>query len=1396
LKRRNDKRPKKDLNTLKRKTGKLSLFFFIIILLATLLGAELAHDSVQPKLLDVTAAIPKNFPPHYAVDKDGKLIGFAIDVMDWVSAAAGLKVTYLIMDSWTDVEGAVRSGRADLIPNIGITAPRMAWLDYTSPVETFSVSVFVRTHTDDIKGADDLTGHTVAVVKFNVGVDLLKDRKDIDLKIFPDASDAAFNLLAGHVDALVYPVPVLLKMVQEAGVDHRIKTVGEPLLEIKRAVGVRKGKKELLQKLDQAVNRFVSTPEYQRIYVKWFGKPRPFWTISKVLCVMSGAVLSIFILMALWRYHSVSRLNRQLTCTNTDLRRVEKELRNVNRALRVLSACNQAMIRATAEPDLLREICRVIVEESEYRLAWIGYAEQDESKTVRPVAQWGYEDGYLEALHITWDETERGSSPVGTAIRTHKACICRDILNDSRFSPWREEAAERGYASLISLPLITNGQCIGALTVHAAETDAFGSEEEKLLTELANDLAFGIGALHNRAERERAEREVEKFVALVEQSGEFIGITTLEGKLLYLNDAGQRLVGLESIEEALAKTLFDFVMEEDLDDIKERILPSILRDGWWQGEYSLKHFKSGRPIPVEMNDFLIRDSDTDQPIAMATVSRDITERKNQERELRESEERYRTLFDSAADIIAVVDTEGTILDLSKKFEQESGYSSEEMRGKDIVSSGILTEPSATLALSYLKRLLSGEQLPTFEVEGVRKDGGIIPYELSAVTIKKDAEVVAVQAILRNITSRKQAETQLNETKVLLETIINSIPDVIGLQDADHKVIRYNEAGYRLLNMDLEGVRGKRCYELIGKNAPCSICATSEVYQTRRPASVERYEEALGMWVDVRAYPILDESGKLVNVVEHLRDITEVKRAEKDLQREKEKFRVLVEESPLGISLIGKDGSYQYINPKFVEMFGYTLEDIPTGREWFRKAFPDSGHRKQAISSWVSDLDKSKVGEFRHATFTVRCKDGSEKVIQFLPVTMETGDQFVVHEDITERKQAEEKIRDYSENLERMVEERTRELNQALYDTEEARDRIDGILKSIADGLIVTDLYNRIILMNRAAEDLLRVRLSEVIDRPIEFAIDDRTLRERIKNTLDKKQEGYEFDFELPEDGAEHPRIIRARTSMIKGKTGKHTGIITIMHDVTHEREVDRMKTEFISTTAHELRTPLTSIRGFSEILMRRDDIKRKERMKFLTYINDQSVNLTNIINDLLDISRIESGLGFSLKKAPCDIAEIIRVVIQEFQERPSRYRFEVMLPEEPVEMKADRDKVEQVLQNIISNAVKYSPEGSLIQVKGVVKEDQYEVSVDDQGIGMTSEQVAKVFEKFYRADASNTAIPGTGLGMSIVKYLVEAHGGEVWVESQKGKGTTVRFTIPLKKNISPNHALKMRRGRK
>jgi len=376
------------------------------------------------------------------------------------------------------------------------------------------------------------------------------------------------------------------------------------------------------------------------------------------------------------------------------------------------------------------------------------------------------------------------------------------------------------------------------------------------------------------------------------------------------------------------------------------------------------------------------------------------------------------------------------------------------------------------------------------------------------------------------------------------------------------------------------------------------------------------------------------------------------------------------------------------------------------------------------------------------------------------------------------KRGEEKIREYSKNLERMVKERTEKLANALSETEEAKDNIDGILKSVADGLIVTDLRHRVILMNHAAEDLLGVRLSDVIGQSIDFAVEEKTLREKIRYTLNKKTTGYKFDFEWTGDDPKNPRIMRARTSVIHDRKGKSSGIVTIIHDVTYEREVDRMKTEFLITAAHEIRTPLTSIQGFSELMIDRDEISREERMKYLSYINKQAVALAKIINDLLDISKIESREGIALHREKCDIGKMIKELILYYEEQSEKHKFEMNLPKESLVLFMDKMKVEQVFKNLLDNAVKYSPEGCEIRVEGEVHKDHFQVSVEDQGVGMTPEHVEKIFDKFFRVDTSDSAPSGTGLGMTIVKNLVELHGGKIWVKSEVGKGTVVGFTIP------------------
>ena len=184
-------------------------------------------------------------------------------------------------------------------------------------------------------------------------------------------------------------------------------------------------------------------------------------------------------------------------------KRAEEAQRQANRLLRLLSQTNQVLVRSSDEPTLMQDICRSIVEEGRYRLAWVGWAEQDSGQSVRPVAQWGFEEGYLATLNLTWADTERGRSPTGTAIRTGKTCVIQHLQTDPTFALLKAEAELRGYAAVIALPLSTNGQCLGALNIYASEPNAFDREEIELLEELAADLAYGFTALRVRAEHQQ-----------------------------------------------------------------------------------------------------------------------------------------------------------------------------------------------------------------------------------------------------------------------------------------------------------------------------------------------------------------------------------------------------------------------------------------------------------------------------------------------------------------------------------------------------------------------------------------------------------------------------------------------------------------------------------------------------------------------------------------------------------------------------------------------------------------------------------------------------------------------------------------------------------------------------
>jgi signal transduction histidine kinase len=256
------------------------------------------------------------------------------------------------------------------------------------------------------------------------------------------------------------------------------------------------------------------------------------------------------------------------------------------------------------------------------------------------------------------------------------------------------------------------------------------------------------------------------------------------------------------------------------------------------------------------------------------------------------------------------------------------------------------------------------------------------------------------------------------------------------------------------------------------------------------------------------------------------------------------------------------------------------------------------------------------------------------------------------------------------------------------------------------------------------------------------------------------------------DRRDHPAIF------VFDPQGRYEGMVFLARDVTRDRSMDRLKSDFISVAAHELRTPLATILGFSELLLDNNPGKA-DRLEYTRAIYEKTDTLSRLLDDMLDISRIESGRGLELFVEKIQVDDLIMPVIRQYQKRETNRKFEVDIDDSDQLVLADPDKIAQVLENLLSNAVKYSDPGSLIHIGGKSSVNGYLLSISDEGLGMTPEQIKHAFDKFYRGNNVDKAVKGTGIGLTIVKHIIEEHEGTVSIESRPGKGSRFSFTLPI-----------------
>ncbi len=373
----------------------------------------------------------------------------------------------------------------------------------------------------------------------------------------------------------------------------------------------------------------------------------------------------------------------------------------------------------------------------------------------------------------------------------------------------------------------------------------------------------------------------------------------------------------------------------------------------------------------------------------------------------------------------------------------------------------------------------------------------------------------------------------------------------------------------------------------------------------------------------------------------------------------------------------------------------------------------------------------------------------------------------------------------NEQLSEQIAERTvaqKALGEALKEIRADREKLAGILSSVPDGVLVTDSQLNVLHINPAAEELLGRTLAEVEGQPLRRISEEVDFLRKVSQRLNVSAVDQTFDFELSGEDPKTPRVYQARISQYVPGTTESQGVVLLICDVTREREVERMKSAFLGMAAHELNTPLTTIIGYSELLTTAETAEKfdaDQQRECLMLIHDKALALGRLVDDLLDISRIESGRPLSIDYRDFDLLSLIHEILSPYLAASGRHRFELHLPEGEMTVSADRGRLAQLLGHLVGNAVKYSPGGGRIGLTVIKRERDFEIHVEDEGIGMTEEQAAHVFDRFYRVDSTNTAVQGAGLGLSIVRHVVDAHHGDVQVESRLGQGTVIRVILPL-----------------
>lgn len=576
----------------------------------------------------------------------------------------------------------------------------------------------------------------------------------------------------------------------------------------------------------------------------------------------------------------------------TDRRSVEEEIRRANRALKAIDRCRHALIHIDDEGDLLEAVCGIISSEAAYDLVWVGFAENDRTKTVRPVARAGDKKEYLDHIEVRWSDTRLGRGPVGTSIRTGKPSVINEAVSESRFNPCNSSSRRFGLKSIVGFPLIIEKEPIGALTIYSSEYNAFDKNEIELLEGLANDLAYGIKSLRGERKRREAEEKLRSLQKALETTNMGVTIADMEGKILYVNPADAEMHGY-STEDLIGKDVRIFSPPELYKKLNLKQLVNTKN----RRRESFNISKKGTVFPVNLISDIVSDA-LGKPVGIVTTCEDISDRKASEKALRVSEERYALAMSGANDGLWDRDLITGEVYFSPRWKEMLGYKDDEIPNKHKEWEKRV-HPDDIDNIDRAKKEYFEGRTPDYVIEyRMKHRDGLYRWILTKGAMMRDAEgkLVRFAGSHTDITERKRMEETLLGQLGFINNTIESLPYpfmVIGAADYTIKLANSAASGHL-------GDKGLTCHKLLyNKRKPPGdkglICPLKEVKRTRKPVKVEHVRKNKNgdkQYIEAHGYPIFDNDKNLIQMILYTIDITDRKKAEEELKASHEKLRSL------------------------------------------------------------------------------------------------------------------------------------------------------------------------------------------------------------------------------------------------------------------------------------------------------------------------------------------------------------------------------------------------------------------------------------------------------------------------------------------------------------------------